>query len=176
VLWVTRKYHTVVIMQCLQCKGKFFNARSLKRHSITYHTPVKCPTCFISLPGKLELKAHSQTLHPNVECSFCPKSFSRNTIWQHIHQCHNTTVHVCPVCTKQLSSAKCLKSHILWHHTPKNVKCIVCDDYFCTIKHMHMHRDSKHIPNVPHIPVLVYDFRSPIEQYNLTQAQMNALS
>ena len=96
--------------RCSTCSARFSTAEALARHSVEHGlpSPVPCPVCLQSFPGKDALKRHKTSKHRNLRqygCAF--KSCSRKFATIAGLDAHVKTQHKTQITGKRFSCTLC---------------------------------------------------------------------
>ncbi|KAG5684811.1 hypothetical protein PVAND_014024 [Polypedilum vanderplanki] len=143
---------------CLMCKRTFSENRKLKLHVSRVHKiSRKCEYCEFTASNKNELLKHVKASHIQKEnqtdlriCPDCGKILKGNNHLNfHIKTKHlKMTKYECDLCPFRSYGKYEIRSHILIHHLPlelrKEFKCDLCPSVLTTAMSLKTHKTHKH--------------------------------
>lgn len=139
---------------CDMCGETSLDENELVNHKKTAHdftvVDYKCSDCSFVSQRHDCLNKHQRTIHRNMEftcCWKCTQSFYRKIDFKE-HLCPSETASVkCHICSKMLSSPKCLQAHNQLHYGHHKHRCEICNDTFLKRFQLMRHINIKHEDN-----------------------------
>merc|ERR1719186_31701 len=109
-----------------------------------------CEICAKSLKSNRNLAVHIKSVHSDegkvtVPCEICSKTYSSNSIRQHIINFHSKSENYqCDVCAKEFSNSKYLSNHKIMVHTTGIFSCENCGNIFSNQHYLRRHMVTVH--------------------------------